>query len=300
MITIFTIPKPFEGHAATIQTNAIKSWIRLKPSCEVILCGDEKGIADFAINNDLMHLKGIECNEYGTPFLHSAFSNVSQIANYPTLCFVNSDIIFLNDLIQSVQNVFLPKYLMLGRRLNVDINQKIDFDAPNWSDELKNLSKSTGEYGESYYIDYFVFPNKTGLEKLPPFLVGRPRWDNWFVFNAIRKKIPVIDATKKITAIHQNHDYNHIPQKSGILWQGPEAEYNFNIAKKELHGSAHIFTILDSTHIFSNKGIKPALRLKYLSRRITSYGVIYPKYKYVFTFLGFILTRIKNLKKIFR
>ncbi len=45
MLTIFSIPKPFEGHIGIIQRNAIQSWIALS-GCEVILCADEYGTAE--------------------------------------------------------------------------------------------------------------------------------------------------------------------------------------------------------------------------------------------------------------
>jgi hypothetical protein len=48
MLTIFTIPKPFRGHIEVIQRNAIESWLRLRPQCEIILCGDDPGVAEAA------------------------------------------------------------------------------------------------------------------------------------------------------------------------------------------------------------------------------------------------------------
>ena len=48
MLTIFALPKPFRGHAGVIQRNAIQSWLRLQPACEVILLGDEPGTREVA------------------------------------------------------------------------------------------------------------------------------------------------------------------------------------------------------------------------------------------------------------
>ena len=48
MLTLFSTPKPFRGHIAVIQTNAIRSWLELEPACEVILFGDEEGTAEVA------------------------------------------------------------------------------------------------------------------------------------------------------------------------------------------------------------------------------------------------------------
>jgi len=43
MLTIFTTPKPFEGHIDTIQRNALSSWKALSGSPEVLIIGNELG-----------------------------------------------------------------------------------------------------------------------------------------------------------------------------------------------------------------------------------------------------------------
>ena len=59
MLTIFAIPKPFQGHVSIIQRNAIQSWTKLHPDCEVILLGDEPGTgtvaAEFKTENDSLY-----------------------------------------------------------------------------------------------------------------------------------------------------------------------------------------------------------------------------------------------------
>ena len=48
MLTIFAVPKPFRGHIGVIQRNAIRSWTLLRPACDIILMGNEEGIAEIA------------------------------------------------------------------------------------------------------------------------------------------------------------------------------------------------------------------------------------------------------------
>ena len=48
MLTLFTAPKPFRGHIGLIQANAIRSWMALAPDIEVLLVGDEPGLAEAA------------------------------------------------------------------------------------------------------------------------------------------------------------------------------------------------------------------------------------------------------------
>ena len=59
MITVFSVPKPFEGHIGIIQCNAIKSWKKLDPKCEIILYGNEKGVKEIAEKFDLIHIPDI-------------------------------------------------------------------------------------------------------------------------------------------------------------------------------------------------------------------------------------------------
>ncbi len=60
-LTIFTAPKPFTNpHIAMIQRNAIHSWLSLGAEVEVILLGQEEGLADFAA----------ECAAAGLPLKH--------------------------------------------------------------------------------------------------------------------------------------------------------------------------------------------------------------------------------------
>ena len=78
MITIFSIPKAPVGHTRVIQENAVRSWKALE-NCEVILFGDEPGLADFAAELGVKHFPDIACNELGTPLRRR-----SRIPGYPT------------------------------------------------------------------------------------------------------------------------------------------------------------------------------------------------------------------------
>lgn len=97
MLTIFTVPRAFRGEFAVIQNNAIQSWLSLQPKPEIILLGDEAGTADAASRFGVRHIAGVECNEYGTPLVSSLFSLAQAAASHQLMCYVNADIILLND-----------------------------------------------------------------------------------------------------------------------------------------------------------------------------------------------------------
>ena len=88
MLTIFATPKPFRGHFAVIQRNAIRSWTLLRPACEVILMGDEEGTAEIASEFSLRHIPDIGCNAYGTPLVSALVrkSSASRPPRHTVLC----------------------------------------------------------------------------------------------------------------------------------------------------------------------------------------------------------------------
>ena len=273
MLTIFSIPKAFTGHIATIQLNAIQSWTLLKPDCEIVLCGDEIGIKEVATEFKVRHLPDIICNEYGTPLLNSAFDEVTKIAKYSYLCYVNADIILLDDFLAAVQKIRFPEFLMVGKRHNIDLEKRWDFGQPEWCSRLRKLALSEGQIASHFFIDYFAFTPTRSLERLPPFAVGRPRWDNWFVYHVRSLGMPVIDASGAVTAIHKNHDYSHIPDKnsssldtSEAQWEGPEARKNRELSAQSI-GMVHQFTILDATHIMTSRWLLPAFSMPHIRKR---------------------------------
>ena len=53
--------------------------------------------------------------------------------------------------------------------------------------------------------DYFAYPRDVDWQ-MPPFAVGRIVWDNWTLRRARQLSLQVIDATRVVPAIHQNHE----------------------------------------------------------------------------------------------
>lgn len=131
-LTIFTIPKSFVGHTGVIQRNAIESWKRLEPACDIVLCGDDPGVADVAAELNVQHLPDLERNELGTPYLDSAFKQVRDASDSDLLCYVNADILLLSDFRAALQHIRAERFLMVGQRCDVDIDEPIDFTEPDW------------------------------------------------------------------------------------------------------------------------------------------------------------------------
>ncbi len=277
MLTIFSIPKPFSGHINIIQRNAIESWSRLDPACEIILCGNESGIEEVATEFGAKWIPNLACNQYGTPLLNSAFDQVRQVASHHLLCYVNTDILLLKDFLEALQKIRFRRFLMVGQRWNVDITEPLDFSRINWDKKLREYVASHGVLFSPMGIDFFVFPRDSPLGRLPSFAVGRPGWDNWFIYKTRQLCIPVIDVTETVTVVHQNHDYAHVPHRKNKTWEGPEADWNRQLMGCEWWN--YLFSIADATHIMTYRGLQLAWGRDSMQRHWQTLPILCPKAK---------------------
>jgi hypothetical protein len=240
VITIFSMPKPFVGHIGVIQRNAIQSWTRLQPACEIILLGDEQGIAEVASEYGVRHIGRIQRNEYGTPLVSSVFRTAESSANHTRLASVNADIILLDDFTQAVAALPYERYLAVGQRTNLRIEQPLDFNA-DWRTALSSDIARHGRVQCPAGMDYFIFTMGIWPD-IPPFGIGRFTWDNWLIYEARRQRIPVVDTSAAITAVHQDHDYAHVNTAKTVLDDSPEIKLNRGLGEAGLgfsHRDAH-------------------------------------------------------------
>jgi hypothetical protein len=251
VLTIFALPKPFKGHFGVIQRNAISQWARLQPRPEVLLFGNEEGTAEIAQEFGVRNIPEVKRNRYGTPLLSDLFERVHVLASNNILCYVNADIMLLGGFMEAVQRVasWRARYLMVGRRTGVDLDEPAIYALPEQEARLKALALRQGRLGSPFSIDYFVFPRNL-FPTLPPFAVGRPLWDDWLLWKARNSNVALVDASEVVLAIHQNHDYSHLPGGAQDAMHCDEAEENRALAK---HGCR---TIDDATHQLTANGIK--------------------------------------------
>ena len=252
MITFFTIPKSFEGVIGTAQKNSIKSWLAVHPGSEVIVFGNEKGTAEAASELGFRHVKEIRRNKFGTPLVSVAFQVARNIAKYDHLVFMNTDIILLNNLLEAAKSIQYHNYLMVGRRTDLDFNEGINFIDPRWKELLISRAMKEGKLHGFSGIDYFLFPKSLAPE-MPPFPVGRPGWDSWFIYYIRSRKVPVIDATALVGAIHQNHPWTWSPTD-------PESLKSAEIAG----GLANMLTIRDANYVLTPQGLTKPPFLRHL------------------------------------
>lgn len=222
MISIVTTFKPFKGIFKTIQLNALRSWLRFCPSCEIIILGDDEGSKQVADEYGLLHVTNIPRNSFGTPLLDGLIKIGSDNARFDTICLMNSDIILLKVDLRSLERVTrLKKYLLTSKRRDVIINGLINYEDAKQLEYLWNCVKMVQPKGN----DLFMFRRDTIEDYVPPLPIGRGDHARLLIYLALKMKMPVIDATRTIYTLHQHHDYSHITYLNKVIRRGIELSF---------------------------------------------------------------------------
>lgn len=251
LLTIFTAPKPFTNpHIAMIQRNALRSWLALGEEVEVLVIGEEEGLAETAAELGIRHLPQVERNTYGTPLIRSIFDLARQHGSGQLLAYVNADILLLPDFVAAAKQALsrFSRFLIVGQRWDVDVRQPMNF-ADDWAGRLRQMAREEGRLHPPGGSDYFIFP-RTCFENVPPMAVGRAGWDNWMIYAARAAGLPVVDASQAVMILHQNHDYSHLPGGQPH-YRLPETEENVRLGG----GKLTIFKLADATHRLTSEGI---------------------------------------------
>ena len=253
MITFFSTAKPFLGHNGIAQRNALASWKRVHPNAEVILFGDDEGAEEACRELGLRHEP---CREEGAEKTRRAdfmFRRAQEIGRNQLFCYANCDIVLMADFRRALEAVSAaePKFLMVGRRWDTEIQEAIDFGDAHWEEEVRRRAAAAGRQRDGGWIDYFAFSRGVYGADFPALVVGRVYWDNWMVWKALEDGRPVVDVSKSVMAVHQNHDYTHHPQGKQGVWGDDEAKRNL----ERVGGWKHLRAIEDATLVLAAHGL---------------------------------------------
>lgn len=244
LLTIFTAPKPFtQPHIRLIQENALRSWKALGDEVEVVVIGDEEGIAEAAAELRCLHVPDVARNASGTPLLSSIFNIGRQATDSPLLAYANADVLLFDDFLTTAKQMLtrLDDFLLVGQRWDLDVQQRLAFSGES-ADAFFEYAGSNAKLHPRGGSDYFIYPRKC-FQSIPDFATGRSGWDNWMFYKARLEGWPLIDATEAITVVHQQHDYSHLPGGKPH-YRMPESNENVRLAG----GRRTIFTLNDVTH----------------------------------------------------
>jgi len=253
-LTLFAIPKPFVGHIGEIQRNAIRSWAQLQPNASIILFGqDDPGLTAIADETGA-DVVPLSVNDNGTPLLADAFDYVHANCQSDLFCYINCDIIFGPQLLRVAErllNLQLDSFLGIGQRTTWPADGELDMSQQTNVERLIGRVRRYSKPDSIVCKDYFLFTPDL-FRFVPGFLVGRGNWDNWMVAHAKDQGVPVIDLTARLPAIHQQHDYSHVPggRRNAYVF-GKEARENQSLA-----GGRHLVFGSTPTWELRIKGLK--------------------------------------------
>lgn len=250
-VTIFACPKPFVGHIEIIQRNALGSWKLLHPRPRIILFGEGEGIAKTAREFRAIHVPKVKCSWLGTPLVSDIFAQAESMAKGRKMLFTNADMIYNQSVIEAINlaDEKFEHYLTIGQRWDVDVDYEVDFQ------KAEKLSESLRAHGTLHApsgMDWMGFPlDQWG--SLPGFIIGRAAWDGGVLSRALTARVPVIDCTSFVLAIHQDHDYSHIEGGQREAWHGEEAQHNRSLCNAEK--LPWVIDVWHSTWVLNAKGV---------------------------------------------
>lgn len=270
-LTVFSAPKPFtDPHIALIQRNAIRSWKEMGPGVDVLLLGDEPGLAEAAGELGARHIRELRRSPSGAPLVSDMFDLARRTSDAPLLCCVNADILLLPEFLRQAEDLHAlrPRFLAVGQRWDLEVTAAIDFSA-GWPERLRAEARARGTLHKATGSDYFLFPREC-FTRMPPFVIGRAGWDNWMIFAGRRAGFPVVDASGLVFIVHQNHDYSHLPGGQPH-YRHPETGENVRLAG----GRRAIFELPDADYTLDAGGLakKPLTRAR-LRREIEIWPLV--------------------------
>jgi hypothetical protein len=281
MITFITTFKPFKPPFDLIQLNALKSWLRFCPPCEVVIVGADEGVEDAVKQLPFVKIvHNVKRSPSGAPLLDDLIRRGEELATNNLICLINGDIIIVDDIlkvVKTVSNMFNTNFLLLCRRYDMIVNKPL------------NYKKDLIDYLRSHIIRYYAESNKKPVcadlfvfgrrlfNRVPPLVIGRLIWSRWLIYEALSNGNPVIDATELLTVIHQLHGYDHIsdlPTKNSFLRAKLSYEaialsqdYKWNLRQA---GVAAYFSEKDCNYILTHDGLKKRTDLDFLSRKLVT------------------------------
>ncbi|WP_308910068.1 hypothetical protein [Pseudokordiimonas caeni] len=225
-LTLFSTFKPFRGESATFQQNALRSWATL--GLDVILFGDEDGVAAAAEAYGFRHLPVVERSEKGVPLVSSMFGLAREHSAAPYLAYINGDIILDARALAAFRALCDEdnawRGLATARRRNLPLDVPLGEEGKDFWADLSAIDREYGCWDRSNAVDLFLFTRDIYTD-IPSFAVGRMGWDNWLVWSARDSGGDVIDASADMNLFHPIHGYHAVGGWHQLV-QGDDAVRN--------------------------------------------------------------------------
>lgn len=244
---LFAAPKPFVGIDAHHQLRALKSWLALRPRPHITLLG-----SGF---NQIARRYGVRSHAVDTTFLGVplfsavvAAANATQPSNADVVVLLNADIVLFDDfsiVITKLRRVFGTSWLALGGRWDIDqIPHSPRFRLPRAARLLAARVRDLGTLHTYGGVDVWAWPAGSLPSVhggVPPFVLGRGRYDNWFTHALLQQASNTVDISEAATLTHVRHDHHLVTGDSSSHEQKDQPYWTADPAKRfELYVNAHL------------------------------------------------------------
>ena len=142
------------------------------------------------------------------PVLKSMFLDAYKKFDSTFYGYVNADILFNKGIIDTLRTIRSSRFfkgkkriLISGRRVDLEL-EKLGVKEISTPQEVEDLvHKGSLSYG--YAEDFFITTATYPWEFIPDLVIGRPKYDNFFVYMSRLHNVLVIDASWTVIALHQ-------------------------------------------------------------------------------------------------
>ena len=249
MITFLTSPKEFIGDIGRNQVRAIKSWKNIHPDNEIILYGKSNTADQVAKDLNLKYVPDIFSTSTGLPYFNAIARHAKVHGKHDLQIYLNADIMLNKCILDPLKHIAFKKFLIVGQRIDLSKDVYIDLYCEDWLDTLKELAEAgTAKLHATCGKDYFIF-NRGLWENITDLVIGRGGYDTALMAFCLRNKIPIIDATSSILAIHLYHEYER-DNKAGKKVTEDEFAMQ-NIAQHDIVHSGP--TVADADWLFKDQ-----------------------------------------------
>lgn len=211
-LTIFTCLKAFGASREIdrIQMNALLSWQKIQPTPRILVFGSKPGVEDFCKTAGFEWFPAMATIDNEPERVDFIFEEAWRLSLNDTMMYCNADIILPPTLRYMIESVKCENWLGIGQRTNLQYDSYLTFEH-GWYEKLSRMAMSKGHLHTPNGMDYFIHKRKS--LHMRELYLGRYYWDNVMVQEAKRHSIPVIDCTRALLAIHQDH---HLTYDGGV------------------------------------------------------------------------------------
>jgi len=171
--------------------------------------------------------------EFRLPYFSEVLKRARFLVRTRYLMFANVDNIIVGNVsgaVDSAMRASGARHLFLSSRaIGVHVQRYYDWSISSERDEFYGLERDDFWWPGWACEAFLINRGNPLVDRMPPFLIGRVRWDNWVMqFAGMHEQTASVDTTDVIRVFHLNHGANGTYDKSSH--DAPGTEYNIWLA----------------------------------------------------------------------